>query len=57
MSAEKRKTEAVQTNRLITLVSEDLLKRIEEYRRGLTPIPSQAEAVRQLIEKGLSATK
>ncbi|MDI6743252.1 MAG: ribbon-helix-helix domain-containing protein [Smithella sp.] len=35
-------------------VDEELLKKIDEYRRTQTPIPSRSEAIRQLIEKGLA---
>jgi hypothetical protein len=43
--------------RVLIPMDDELLKRIKEYRRGLSPIPSQAETVRQLIEKGLSVAK
>jgi hypothetical protein len=56
MVTEKPKSQAVHTQRLITLISPELLEKIEDYRRNVPGrMPSTAEAVRQLIEKGLSA--
>ena len=34
-----------------------LLEQIEEYRSTLRPIPSEAEAIRQLIRAGLEAER
>ena len=36
-------------------IDEELEKRIEEYRRGQTPIPSRSQAIRDLVELGLEA--
>ena len=35
--------------------SEDFLRRIDDWRRAKTDIPSRAEAIRRLIEAGLNA--
>jgi hypothetical protein len=41
---------------LITFLSDDeLLKRIDDYRRAQDAIPSRSQAVRLLVEEGLRA--
>lgn len=37
--------------------SEEFLRRIDDWRREQTDIPSRAEAIRRLIELGLEAAK
>lgn len=38
-------------------VSEELLDRVDEWRRQQADLPSRAEAMRRLIEESLKATK
>lgn len=39
------------------MVDKELLRKIEEYRRQFDPLISRSEAIRQLIELGLAATR
>jgi hypothetical protein len=56
MQSEMRKmSEQEETVRKILTLPTWLLLRIEEYRATLRPIPSEAEAIRRLIMKGLEA--
>ena len=43
------------TVRKILTLPRDLLLAVDDYRRKLSPIPSQSEAIRQLIRLGLEA--
>ena len=38
-------------------VSEEFLRRIDDFRRAEPDLPSRAEAIRRLIELGLQAAK
>lgn len=44
-----------ESERVIVIMSHDLIAKIEAYRRSSDRIPSRSEAVRELIEAGVVA--
>lgn len=47
--------EPLKNERMQLVVSDEFIKRVDDWRRKQLELPSRSEAVRRLVEKGLEA--
>lgn len=52
----KRMAPSAPTDRHQVIISADLIRQIDDWRRKQPDIPNKSEAIRRLIEQALSAT-